>query len=80
VLGTTQVIPVPTADERQGIDMRTFPGDTLTVPVNPAVEPESVLAEGDLLKARIERCTTINNNRQDFWVCDFWRHGLSRSG
>src|SRR5246127_4131375 len=34
VLGTTQVIPVPTAAERQGIDTATFPGDTLTVPVN----------------------------------------------
>jgi hypothetical protein len=31
VLGTTQVIPVPTADERQGIDTTTFPGDTLTL-------------------------------------------------
>ncbi len=39
VLGTTQVIPVPTADERQGIDRVTFPGDVLTVPVNPAVLP-----------------------------------------
>jgi hypothetical protein len=39
VLGTTQVIPVPTAAERQGIDTQTFPGDTLTVPVNPAVVP-----------------------------------------
>ena len=39
VLGTTQVIPVPTAAERQGIDTTTFPGDTLTVPVNPAVLP-----------------------------------------
>ena len=37
VLGTTQVIPVPTAAERQGIDTTTFAGDTLTVPVNPAV-------------------------------------------
>ena len=37
VLGTTQVIPVPTAAERQGIDTATFPGDTLTVPVNPEV-------------------------------------------
>ena len=37
VLGTTQVFPVPTAAERQGIDTATFPGDTLTVPVNPAV-------------------------------------------
>jgi hypothetical protein len=39
VLGTTQVIPVPTAAERQGIDTETFPGDTLTVPVNPAIQP-----------------------------------------
>lgn len=39
VLGTTQVMPVPTADERNGIDTTTFPGDTLTVPVNPAVVP-----------------------------------------
>ena len=37
VLGTTQVIPVPTAQERQGIDTTTFPGDTLTVPVNPDI-------------------------------------------
>jgi hypothetical protein len=34
VLGTTQVLPVPTEAERQGIDTTTFPGDTLTVPVN----------------------------------------------
>ncbi len=34
VLGTTQVIPVPTEDERQGLDTTAFPGDTLTVPVN----------------------------------------------
>ena len=33
VLGTTQVIPVPTAAERQGIDTTTYPGDTLTVPL-----------------------------------------------
>ncbi|HTR65286.1 MAG TPA: carboxypeptidase-like regulatory domain-containing protein [Terriglobales bacterium] len=42
VLGTTQVFPVPTAEERQGIDTTTIPGDTLTVPVNPAIA--SVLA------------------------------------
>ena len=34
VLGTTQVIPVPTGPERQGIDTTTYPGDTLTIPVN----------------------------------------------
>jgi hypothetical protein len=39
VLGTTQVFPVPTAAERQGIDTTTFPGDTLTVPVSPAIAP-----------------------------------------
>ena len=35
VLGTTQVIPVPTAPERTGIDTTAFPGDVLTVPVDP---------------------------------------------
>ena len=39
VLGTTQVIPVPTAAERQGIDTTTYPGDTLTIPVNAEVVP-----------------------------------------
>jgi hypothetical protein len=39
VLGTTQVLSVPTAAERQGIDTTSFPGDTLIVPVNPAVKP-----------------------------------------
>jgi Carboxypeptidase regulatory-like domain len=39
VLGTTQVFPVPTAAERQGIDTTTYPGDTLTVPVSPAIAP-----------------------------------------
>src|SRR5215831_18524148 len=37
VLGTTQVMPVPTLAERQGIDTTTFPGDTLTVPVNSSI-------------------------------------------
>src|SRR5271156_2499211 len=39
VLGTTQVFAVPTAAERRGIDTTTFPGDTLFVPVNPAMAP-----------------------------------------
>jgi hypothetical protein len=42
VLGTTQVFPVPTVAERQGVDATTFPGDTLFVPVSPAIA--SVLA------------------------------------
>jgi hypothetical protein len=37
VLGTTQVIPVPTAAERAGRDTTAFPGDTLTVPVDPQI-------------------------------------------
>jgi len=37
VLGTTQVFPVPTADERKGVDTTSFPGDTLTVPVSPQI-------------------------------------------
>ncbi|MEJ2008153.1 MAG: TonB-dependent receptor [Acidobacteriota bacterium] len=38
VLGTTQVLAVPTAAERNGIDTTAYPGDTLLVPVNPKVE------------------------------------------
>ncbi|MBV9612701.1 MAG: hypothetical protein JO091_09515, partial [Acidobacteriaceae bacterium] len=37
VLGTTQVLPVPTASERAGVDTSAFPGDTLFVPVNPGI-------------------------------------------
>ena len=37
VLGTTQMLAVPTVEERQGIDPTAFPGDTLYVPVNPIV-------------------------------------------
>lgn len=35
VLGTTQVLPVPTVEERAGLDTRAYPGDTLFVPVDP---------------------------------------------
>ena len=34
MLSTTQVVPVPTADERRGLDATAFAGDTLYVPVN----------------------------------------------
>jgi len=37
VLSTTQVLSVPTAEERQGLDSTAFPGDTLQVPVNPQI-------------------------------------------
>ena len=45
ILGTTQVFPVPTTDERLGIDTTTYPktatspGDTLSVPIAPAIQP-----------------------------------------
>ncbi len=37
VLGTTQVFPVPTAQERAGVDMTAFAGDPLIVPVNAGI-------------------------------------------
>ena len=37
VLGTTQVFPVPTAEERSGIDATAFPGDPIVVPVNAGI-------------------------------------------
>lgn len=37
VLGTTQVLPVPTSAERKGVDTTAIPGDTLFVPVNPSI-------------------------------------------
>jgi hypothetical protein len=37
VLGTTQVFPVPTTEERAGLDAKAYPGDTLIVPVDPAI-------------------------------------------
>jgi hypothetical protein len=37
VLGTTQVLPVPTAAERAGVDTTAFPGDTLVVTPDPAI-------------------------------------------
>ncbi len=39
VLGTTQVISVPTLAERQGMNTTAYPGDTLLVPVDPRIAP-----------------------------------------
>lgn len=39
VLGTTQVLPVPTEGERRGLDTTAFPGDTLLVPVSSKIAP-----------------------------------------
>jgi hypothetical protein len=37
VLGTTQVLPVPTEAERSGLDTTAFPGDTLMITPDPAI-------------------------------------------
>ncbi len=37
VLGTTQVFAVPTAQQRAGFDTTAYAGDTLTVPIDPAI-------------------------------------------
>lgn len=42
VLGTTQVFPVPTVEQRTGFDTTAYPGDTLIVPIDPGIA--SVLA------------------------------------
>jgi hypothetical protein len=39
ILGTTQILSVPTVQERMGLDTTAFPGDTLIVPVSPAIAP-----------------------------------------
>ncbi len=37
VLGTTQVFPVPTTPEREGLDARAYPGDVLYITPDPAI-------------------------------------------
>jgi hypothetical protein len=37
VLSATEIIPVPSAAERAGLDTTAFPGDTLIVPVDPRI-------------------------------------------
>jgi len=37
VLSVTEVLPVPSAAERQGLDTTAYPGDTLIVPVDPRI-------------------------------------------
>jgi hypothetical protein len=38
-LGTTQMLAVPTPDERKGLNTTAYPGDTLLVPVDPQIAP-----------------------------------------
>jgi len=37
VLGTTQVLPVPTVEQRAGLDTTAYPGDTLVITPDPAI-------------------------------------------
>ena len=37
ILGTTQVLPVPTVEQRSGLDTTAFPGDTLVITPTPAI-------------------------------------------
>ena len=39
ILGTTQMLPVPTPEERRGLNSTAFPGDILHVPVGPRIAP-----------------------------------------
>jgi hypothetical protein len=70
VLGTTQVLSVPSMQERQGVDTTAYPGDTLRVPVNAQIS--SVLARyplpndpqgafGDRTYATSARVATVTN-------------------
>jgi len=70
VLGTTQVLSVPSMPERQGLDTTAFPGDTLLVPLNAQIS--SVLARypvpndpqgafGDRTYATSAKVSTVTN-------------------
>jgi hypothetical protein len=39
VLGTTQVLPLPTAEQREGLDTTAYPGDVLYATPNPRIAP-----------------------------------------
>ena len=54
VLGTTQVFPVPTAEERTGRDTTAYPGDTLVVPVDPLIAKVlAALSAAELCAGRV---------------------------
>jgi hypothetical protein len=70
VLGATEVLSVPTASERMGIDANAFPGDTLIVPVSPQIKPvldaypfpnDSQGAFGARTYATSSRVTTVSD-------------------
>jgi hypothetical protein len=82
VLGTTQILSVPSLQERLGVDTTAFPGDTLLVPVNPQIS--SVLARyplpddpqgpfGDRTHATSSPVSTVTDQfsfRVDHRICE----------
>ena len=68
VLGTTQVMPVPTAAERNGLDTVTYPDgstDTLTVPVDASIA--AVLARYPKPNLPTDRTARIPMRRRRRW-------------
>ena len=75
VLGTTQVMPVPTLEERQGVDPVTYADgstDTLNVPVNPSIAailaryPEPNLPTGAYGVRTYATPSTVTTNANQF--------------
>ena len=69
VLGTTQVMPVPTAEQRAGLDTTAYPGDVLYVPVNAAIAPSPGSVPTAELSDWCVRCEHL---------CDFFESGHQR--
>jgi len=74
VLGTTQVLAVPTAQQRAGIDTTAYAGDTLTVPVNSAIAsvlaryPLPNLAQGTFGANTFATSSKVTTNADQFSV------------
>ena len=77
VLGTTQVMPVPTAQERAGVDVVTYPDgstDTLNVPVNPSIAailaryPQPNLATGAFGARTYATASKVTTNADQFSI------------
>jgi hypothetical protein len=75
VLGTTQVLAVPTAAERAGTDVVTYPNgttDTLQVPVNPAIAailaryPQPNVPTGAYAARTYEAPSNVNTDADQF--------------
>jgi hypothetical protein len=73
-LGTTQVLPVPTAAEREGLDTTAFAGDTLEIPVDPGIAaalrryPAPNYAAGTYGARTYATPSTVDTNANQFSV------------